>query len=74
MVILMVLYLLLPHLIWIKQRVVGWAMCHALGILVYVLFVHGGCGGVGGATGEERCRELLEEGGYLWCGGCVGVY
>lgn len=41
---------------------------------MYVLFVHGGCGGVGGATGEERCRELLEEVGYLWCGGCMGDY
>ena len=25
----------------------------------------GGCGGVGGASGEEFCRELLEE---------VGIY
>ena len=35
-------------------------MCHALRILKYVLFVWGGgCGGVGGASGEECCRELL---------------
>ena len=24
-----------------------------------------GCSGVGGASGEECCRELLEEGGHL---------
>ena len=45
----------------------GWAMCHALGILMHVLFVWGGCGEVGGASGEECCKQLLEEGGYLWC-------
>ena len=33
----------------------------------------GGCGDLGGACGKECCRELLEEGGYLWCGGCVEV-
>ena len=31
-------------------------------------------GGVGGTSGEERCRELLEVGGYLWYGGFVGEY
>ena len=31
----------------------------------------GGCGGVGGASRELCCRELLEEGGCLWCGGCL---
>ena len=25
----------------------------------------GGCGEVGGASGEECCTKLLEEGGYL---------
>ena len=34
----------------------------------------GGCGVVGGASGEECCKEFLEEDGYLWCGGCVGEY
>jgi hypothetical protein len=31
-------------------------------------------GGVGGASGEECCRELLEVGAYLWYGGFMGEY
>ena len=34
----------------------------------------GGCGGIGGASEEECCRELLKEGGYLGCSGCVEEY
>ena len=34
----------------------------------------GDYGGIGGASGEKCCSKLLEEGGYLWCGGCVGEY
>ena len=45
--------------------VVGWGLDYVPCFrgLMYVLFVRGGCGGVGGANGEECCRELLEEGG-----------
>ena len=50
----------------------GLAMCHALGILMVGSICRGG--GVGGASGEGCCRELLEEGGYMWCGRCVGEY
>jgi hypothetical protein len=51
-------------------------MCHALGSLMYVLFVWGWVwySEVGGANGNECYRELLKEGGYLWRGGCVGEY
>ena len=45
-------------------------MCHALGILMYVLLYGGGVVGCG-ASGEECCRELLEEGGCLWYDECV---
>jgi hypothetical protein len=38
--------------------------CHALRILMDVLFIWG-CGGVGGASGEECSRKWLEEDGYL---------
>jgi len=39
-------------------------VCHALRILMDVLFIWG-CGGVGGASGEECSRKWLEEDGYL---------
>ena len=45
----------------------GLAMCHALGIVAYVLFVRGlgVVRWVGGANAKKCCRELLEEGGTL---------
>ena len=49
----------------------GWATCHALGILMYILLVRGGIDGVGVASGKEYYRELLEECRYLWCGGRI---
>ena len=49
------------------------ATCYALGIILVVVFVcGGGCGKVGGASGEDGCGELSEEGGYLG-GGVVVV-
>ena len=34
-----------------REMLVGWAMCHALGILMYVLFVGCGYGGIDDANG-----------------------
>jgi hypothetical protein len=34
----------------------------------------GGYDGVGGGRMEECCRELLEEGMYLWSGRCARDY
>ena len=50
----------------------GWVVCHTLENFD-VCSICVGCGGVGVASGEECCKELLEEGGYLWCGGCMGA-
>ena len=35
-------------------------------LMYFFVCMGGGCGRIGGASGE-----LLEEGGYLCCGGCV---
>ena len=41
---------------------------------VCFICIRGGCGWVGDASGDDCYKELLEEGGYLWCGKCVGKY
>ena len=49
----------------------GWATCHALGILMYILLVRGGIDGVGVASGKEYYRECWRNAGIC---GVVGEY